>query len=460
MRFNSLAFRLFATATLWTGIVLPVAGLLIYSLYVHELHGAFDERIKSLLTVVIADSLDHAGAEPGAPKEIGEPLFEHPHSGWYWQISPLDSAPGTRRVSASLGSETLPSPRGANVVPDAAGIRWLDADGPLGQRLRVAEFIHSMGDVMAGPSYAFAVSAPLEWRDARVARFAQPLVLALALAGAGLVLATLLQVRVGLYPLKAVERGLSDIRSGRAQKLEGRLPSEIQSLQQELNALIQSNQDIIERARTQVGNLAHGLKTPLAVIMNEARDDKSQFAAKVLEQTAIMQQQVTHYLERARMVASAGAIGRATDVLPTVEALGRALKRINRERALSLTVDCPPDLRFQGEKQDFEEMLGNLMDNACKWAATAVSVAVRLESAASRGQRPRLVVTVDDDGPGMSEQQRKQGIRRGRRLDETKPGTGLGHSIVADLAQLYNGQFELQEAPTGGLRARLELPAA
>jgi signal transduction histidine kinase len=459
MRLNSLAFRLFAAAALWTGFVLPVAGILIYSLYTHELHEAFDERLKSLLTVVIADSLDHAGAEPGIPGNVGEPLFEHPHSGWYWQITPLDGAPGTRRVSSSLGSETIPSPRGANVAPDAAGIRWLDTEGPIGQRLRVAEFIHSMGDVMAGPSYAFAVSAPLEWRDARADRFTPPLIWALALAGLGLVLATILQVRVGLHPLKGVEHGLAAIRSGRAQRLEGKLPAEIQSLQQELNALIQSNQDIIERARTQVGNLAHGLKTPLAVIMNEAREDKGPFAAKVLEQGQIMQQQVTHYLERARMVANIGAIGRSTDVLTTAEAIGRALGRIYKDRELALNIDCPPEIKFQGEKQDLEEMLGNVMDNACKWAKSEVRVAIQLQREATGSTRPKLIISVDDDGPGMSAEQRQQGIKRGRRLDETKPGSGLGLSIVADLAQLYAGHFELQEAPSGGLRARLELPA-
>jgi signal transduction histidine kinase len=459
MRFNSLAFRLFAAAALWTGFVLPVAGILIYSLYTHEIHEAFDERLKSLLTIVIADSLDHAGAEPGIPGSIGEPLFDHPHSGWYWQITPLDGAPGTRRVSSSLGSETIPSPRSANIAPDAAGIRWLDAEGPIGQRLRIAEFIHSMGDVMAGPSYAFAVSAPLEWRDARIDRFTPPLVWALALAGLGLVLATLLQVRVGLNPLKGIEHGLADIRSGRSQRLEGRLPAEIQPLQQELNALIQSNQDIIERARTQVGNLAHGLKTPLAVILNEAREDKSPLALKVLDQGQIMQQQITHYLERARMVASIGAIGRSTDVLPIVEAIGRALTRIYRDRGIGLSIECAPDIRFQGEKQDLEEMLGNLMDNACKWARSTVAVSVRLEREVSGSTRPRLAILVDDDGPGMSEQQRKQSIKRGRRLDETKPGSGLGLSIVADLTQLYAGRFELQQAPAGGLRARLELPA-
>jgi signal transduction histidine kinase len=325
---NSLAFRLFATAAAWAAIVLPLAGLLIYSLYRKEVETSFDERLKTLLTVVLADSIDHAGTEPGAPKDVGEPLFEYINSGWYWQITPFDEMLGRRLVSGSLTTNALPSPFRANVRPDAGNIRWMNAKGPQGQPLRIAEMVHAFGDEATGPQYSYIVAGPRDWPEARITSFRNRLAIALALAGLGLLAVTLFQVRFGLLPLRAIGRGLSAIRSGEAARLEGELPVEIVPLQHELNALIDSNEQIVERARTQVGNLAHALKTPLAVITNEARDDRSPLARKVIEQAGIMRDQVSHYLDRARMAARSGTVGRATEVAPVLEALKRAVERI------------------------------------------------------------------------------------------------------------------------------------
>jgi signal transduction histidine kinase len=284
--------------------------------------------------------------------------------------------------------------------------------------------------------------------------------MALAVAGFGLVGATVVQVRYGLKPLGAIERGLADIRSGRARRLEGDLPAEIEPLRAELNALIQANQDTIERARTQVGNLAHALKTPLAVMINEAREERTPFGDKIAEQGDIMRDQVNHYLDRARVAAQLGVIGTVTDVESVLRGLIRAVSRIYRERHIDIVAECPPGVRFRGERQDLEEMLGNLLDNACKWAGSQVTARVVVREA--DGQRPHRVVeiTVADDGPGLNTEQRTQAVKRGRRLDESKPGSGLGLSIVADLVQGYGGTFHMEAAPSGGLSARLVLPAA
>lgn len=459
MRINSLAFRLFATAAAWTAIVLPLAGLLIYSLYRHEAEQSFDDRLKTLLTVVLADSIDHASTEPGAPKDIGEPLFEITNSGWYWQIKPFDALLGRRRVSPSLTSFVLPSPFEAKLSADATGVRWLNAVGPLGQPVRIAEQVYAFGDEAMGAQYSYIVAGPRDWLEARVKAFRNRLIISLALAGLGLVAVTLFQIRFGLLPLKQIERGLAAIRSGDAEKLDSNLPAEIEPLQHELNALIRSNQDIIERARTQVGNLAHALKTPLAVITNEARDHPGAFASKVAEQSAIMRDQVTNYLDRARMAARANTIGRVTDVRPVADGLQRALERIHRDRAIAVLVDCEGDAKFQGEKHDLEEMLGNLMDNACKWARTKVQLTVTTSAAAAGGAGRRLVLLVEDDGTGLTAEQRKRIGKRGLRLDETKPGSGLGLSIVTDLAQSYRGSFALEASAMGGIAARLELPS-
>jgi signal transduction histidine kinase len=285
-------------------------------------------------------------------------------------------------------------------------------------------------------------------------------VIALALAGLGLVGATVVQVRYGLKPLRAIEQGLADIRSGRARRLEGDLPAEIEPLRAELNALIQSNQDTIERARTQVGNLAHALKTPLAVMINEAREEGSPFGDKVVEQGDIMRDQINHYLDRARVAAQLGVIGTVTEVESVLRGLIRAVSRIYRDRHIDLAAACPPGVRFRGERQDLEEMLGNLLDNACKWAGSRVKVSVSLREADAQRSLRVVEITVEDDGPGLNTDQRAQAVKRGRRLDESKPGSGLGLSIVADLVQGYGGTFHLDAAATGGLSARLVLPAA
>jgi signal transduction histidine kinase len=290
--------------------------------------------------------------------------------------------------------------------------------------------------------------------DRDLGEFRTMLITALAVPGLGLLLATLFQVRYGLAPLRAIRRDLASIRSGDAEQLEGELPDEIRPLQQELNALIQSNKEIVDRARTHVGNLAHALKTPLSVITNEAREKDGPLAGKVIEQAEIMRTQITHHLDRAQVAARSGAIGDTTDVEAVLKALKRALDRIYDSMGIALEVSASPGLKFQGEKQDFEEMVGNLLDNACKWARSRVAL-----SAERNGSGPNFTVLVDDDGPGLTEEERIRAVKRGQRLDETKPGSGLGLSIVADLAHLYKGRFELEPSPEGGLRARLELPA-
>lgn len=459
MRLNSLAFRLIATAAAWMLLVLPLTGFAIHSFYRTEVQASFDARIKVLLTVVLADSLDHGGAEPGAPRDIGEPLFEVTNSGWYWQIKPVDGSAGRPRVSTSLASGTIPSLFQRDVQQDIEGIRWAILPGPNGEPLRVAEMMHGLGSDDAGPRFSYIVTGPQSWPEEKVAAFRLQLAAALALVGIGLTILTLLQVRFGLAPLRDIEKGLAAIRSGDAADLKVKLPNEIEPLRNEINALIHSNQEIVERARTQVGNLAHALKTPLAVISNEAREDKGPFAHKVEEQARVMVDQVNYYLDRARMAARAGMIGRVTQVQPVVEALARVLERLNRDKGITITVVCHEQLRFQGEKQDLEEMLGNLADNACKWAGSKVRISAE-PSGQTVGATKLLVITVEDDGPGLTEDQRRRIGKRGMRLDETKPGSGLGLSIVGDLAASYRGRFELGTSDLGGLSVLLYLPAA
>jgi signal transduction histidine kinase len=251
-----------------------------------------------------------------------------------------------------------------------------------------------------------------------------------------------------------LQRELASIRRGEQERIMGGYPSEVAPLAEELNLLISANRDILERARTQVGNLAHALKTPLSVIVNEADAAPGQLAQKVQEQAQIMRDQISFYLDRARAAARGGALGAATPVAPSIEALLRAFSKIYGDKGVIFSGGADPQLRFLGERQDLEEMIGNLLDNAGKWAKTHVTIDVSIEAAS----RPALRVVIDDDGPGLAPHLRMTATQRGRRLDETKPGSGLGLSIVVDLAAAYGGSLQLNDSPTGGLRAELRLP--
>jgi len=195
------------------------------------------------------------------------------------------------------------------------------------------------------------------------------------------------------------------------------------------------------------------------VMVNEASARSGDpFAAKVLEQTDVMRDQVAHHLERARIAARVTIIGTVTEVAPAIEALRRTMEKIHRDRSIAIELKADSHAKFRGERQDLEEMVGNLVDNACKWAASQVCIEVLREPPAQAGSAPRLRIIVDDDGRGLSAAERAQVSRRGQRLDESKPGSGLGLSIVTDLAALYGGTLSLRDAPIGGLRAELELP--
>jgi len=451
---KSLAFRLFASAAAWTLVVIPVAAILLVSLYREAVERNFDARLNVYMMSLVASTTEEGKSSPTEPANLGDPIFTLPFSGWYWQIKPLKGAKRPLYVSDSLLDQQLQLPSQEGVSADDTLTRRSYEPGPDGQNLRVVEREIRPG----GPdskAYSYAVAGDAGEIDADLSQFTTMLVLALALLGLGLVVATFFQVRFGLLPLRAIRHDLAAIRSGDAERLEGELRDEIKPLQQELNALIQSNRDVVERARTHVGNLAHALKTPLSVISNEARTHKGALADKVVEQAEIMRTQITHHLDRARVAARSNVIGDLTEVKPALDALKRTLDRIYGERGIALNVHTVPSLKFRGEKQDFEEMVGNLMDNACKWAKACVAVEVERVPGAKR-----FTVVVDDDGPGLTEAERKRAVKRGQRLDESKPGSGLGLSIVADLAHLYKGRFELEPAPNGGLRARLTLPAA
>jgi signal transduction histidine kinase len=461
-RASSLATRLFVSATAWVVVILLITGIVLSSVYRSASERAFDRRLNLYLRTIVAE-VATPDSTPDQFQSLGEPLFELPLSGWYWQVTRTDGDKPDIKSSRSLWDKKLPKLEEQGNELTAAGIRIGYVEGPEGQTLRMVERPVDLG---ADGKFLVMVAGDASEIFEETRAFDYYLGGTFAALSIVLVLTTIFQVRFGLAPLKRISDSIADIRSGRAERLEGEFPVEIAPLARETNALIDANREIVERARTHVGNLAHAIKTPLSVIVNEASARGGDaFAEKVLEQTHVMRDQVAHHLERARIAARLTIIGTVTEIAPVIDALRRTMEKIHRDRGIVIDVEADASAKFRGERQDVEEMVGNLVDNACKWAEQRVFIEVLVERGSGSAPRgagieagPTLRIIVDDDGRGLSPDERAQVSRRGARLDESKPGSGLGLSIVIDLAALYGGSLTLGTAPIGGLRAELVLP--
>jgi len=384
LRSNSLATRLFLSATAWVVAILLITGIVLSSVYKRSVERAFDRRLNFYLRTLIAEA-----AQPEDPNDkgdkssdrsvqsLGEPLFDLPLSGWYWRMARIDGDKPEVRASRSLWDATLPKLEDMGIELDQSGVRLAYVNGPDDQRLRMVERPVDLG---TEGKYLASVAGDASEIDDETWAFNTYLAATFAALSIGLLLTTIFQVRFGLAPLKRISSGLAAIRSGDAERLEGNFPEEIAPLARETNALLDANRAIVERSRTHVGNLAHAIKTPLSVIVNEAGTHGSDpFALKILEQADIMRDQVAHHLERARIAARAQTIGTVTLVGPVIEALGRTMEKIHRDRDILIDVEAAAGAKFRGERQDLEEMTGNLVDNACKWAEQRVFIEVLLE---------------------------------------------------------------------------------
>ena len=452
LRRRSIAVRLAVSSFLSSTAILVIAAFILTTLYRENTERAFDSRL-----LVFANNLATDLVSPSEPEtrsfSLGDPRFDLPLSGWYWQVGRPDAKPRDLRTSRSLVGVPLKGPDQAGT----ATIGQIRQGYGKGQDDRTLRIVERDVDVGADGRYTVRVAGPADEIVNDVERFRFSLFMTFGLLGFSLAATALLQIRFGLTPLRKLRTALGTIRRGEADRIDGEYPRDIAPLAGEINLLIETNREILERARTQVGNLAHALKTPLSIIVNEAGagDAPPELSEKIREQAAMMRDQVNYHLDRARAAALAGTLGASTEVEPALAGLVRTFGKIYRDKDIAYEVHVPPGLRFRGEKQDFEEMIGNLVDNASKWADSRVSI-----SAAPVGgdDYPHLIVAVEDDGPGLPEEDRAAVLKRGRRLDETKPGSGLGLSIVADLAALYRGRFRLEAATLGGLRAVIEVP--
>jgi signal transduction histidine kinase len=446
----SLRARLYLSATLCCLLILIVAGIGLTTFYRRAAERGFDERMGVYVKELIADIAAPPEGERQAIGDLGEPRFELPLSGWYWQITRLDGEKPQVKTSRSLVGGRMPRLEEIGVAINRRGLRESYVPGPDERNLRAVERNIDVGE---DGRFAVIVAAPADEIEDDIRDFRYALALTFGLLGLALVSTTALQVRFGLRPLVRLRRSISSVRRGDNPRIEGEYPPDLAPLAAELNQLIEANREILERARTQVGNLAHALKTPLSVIVNEADSAEGPLSDKVKEQAAVMRDQVQYYLDRARAAALSATLGTTADIGPSLDALIRTFEKIYRDKKAHGHNGVPPALRFRGDRQDLEEMLGNLLDNAFKWAGSKVEVS------SDRAGDNMVLLHVDDDGPGMPEEALSEMLKRGRRLDETRPGSGLGLSIVVDIAKLHGGNLTLARSPLGGLRATLKLPS-
>jgi signal transduction histidine kinase len=453
LRLDSLTLRVVAFSTVLAMIALVVVGTLLSTFFRQATEQSFESLLSAhLFNLVGAVGVSEAGFLQGTPN-LGDIRFTIANSGWYWSVEPI-----TDQLSGSLQSpsmiEDIPVAPVAEMPFDRDYQRRYVMEGPAGDLIQVleTEFVLDEDDRVA----RFRVMGNRSELEEDIGFFDRQLYTYLAIFGLGMIAINAAAIVIALQPLRRVSSALADIRAGTARSLDGRFPAEIAPLASETNALIESNRRIIERSRTQVGNLAHSLKTPLAVLMNEGRALGGAKGRLIGEQSAAMQQQIEHYLQRARIAAQRDSVVFRTQLNETLTRMLRVMAKLNPSIRLEASI-AEDELVFAGEREDFEELAGNLLENAFKWAASRVSV--RLEPELSGGSRT-IRFTIEDDGPGIPEEQAREALRRGRRLDETKPGTGLGLSIVADLVKEYGGTLHLERATIGGLRVVVVLPRA
>ncbi|MEZ2129017.1 MULTISPECIES: ATP-binding protein [unclassified Sinorhizobium] len=459
MLIKSLTARVLLLTTVWSTVALVVIGLVISTLYRKGAERSFQDLLRAqLYNVINSVTIGDQGALAGSP-QLGDLRFAQPKTGWYWVVEPLGTYTAAPLVSPSLGAANVPVPSVLEAPFDKNYERFYAVTDSFGNRVQVAETEVVLDT--DGRAARFRVTGNIAVVEDDVRAFSHSLYLALAGFGVGSLIVNALATLYGLKPLDKARRALERIRAGESEKLQGEFPREILPLANEVNALIESNRRIVERARMQVGNLAHSLKTPIAVLLNESRVLEKSHGDLVRNQAEAMQGQVQSYLNRARIAAQRESVFARTDAEPALERLVRVMRRLNVDKEFELSVS-PNNLAVAMEQQDLEETVGNLLENAARFAGSKVRVAASEAPENTKGvdaaRRHWIELVVEDDGPGLEPDQIREALKRGRRLDESKPGTGLGLSIVSEITNEYQGRLELSRGTWGGLKASLILP--
>ncbi len=459
---RSLRFRLLAATLAALLVALLLAGLFMSKLFRDHVQRQFSAGLVSQIDQLTARLEFDADGRPridGAT--LADPRWSRPYSGLYWQLDALSQGSLQRGVlrSRSLWDATLQA--AADLLDDGV-VHVHEARGPDGAPVLLVErTVRAEGD--APMRWRLVVAADLRETQAAIDRFNGVLAASLGVLLVLLCVAAVAQVALGLAPLRALQRALAAVHAGTARQLHGEFPAELQPLVNDFNAVLARNAEVVDRARTQAGNLAHAIKTPLAAMAQAASAAErhphrlSELGPLVQEQVATARRHVDWHLARSRAAAATGLPGARAAIVPVIDGLLRVMRSVHASRELKVECDAiDPAIDFAGEAQDLQEMLGNVLDNACQWARSAVHLSVAYTDAA----RSRLRIVVDDDGPGIEPARRDAVMARGARLDESLPGSGLGLAIVHELADLYGGCVTLETADPGGLRVCLVLPAA
>lgn len=450
---GSLRLRLLVGAAVWIAAALLIAGLILSHLFAVHVHDRFATELRHHLDQLAAGVEVDAQGKPTLIHALSDPRFARPLSGLYWQVAVNGHV---RLRSRSLWDQSL-------ALPDTA-----DDDGRVSEAWitgpdRLPLFVLTRSLLLPDSPDPLQIAVAEDLSELRAAReaFNRTLVVSLLALGVALIAAAVIQVSLGLRPLRWLRVELMAIRAGRARRIARPMPAEVQPLVDDLNALLDHAESVVERGRLQAGNLAHGLKTHLTVLANEAERlatadsaaDAAATAQLIRARVAAIRRQLDHHMARARAAASRGLPGASVNVAACADALIRVMRKVHAERPLSLRSEIDGSLAFFGDRQDLDEILGNLLDNASKWARRTVLLTAAAEGAT-------LSIIVDDDGPGLTPSQREAALAPGIRLDEATPGSGLGLAVVRDLVELYEGTIELGQSPEGGLRALLRLPSA
>ncbi|HEV2080536.1 MAG TPA: HAMP domain-containing sensor histidine kinase [Allosphingosinicella sp.] len=447
---GSLTRRMIGVAAIWIILLLAGGGFALDRVLTSAITRNFDAQLEYVMTALIATAEIGPEGEVSLNRTPADQRFLEANSGLYFQISPSDDS-ASRDESSILNfpSRSLWDRR----LQVRAGhqdfdVHTYDSDEFGDETLRVVE-----RDVRLPGSdvrWRFQVAQDREGLDEQIAVLRRTMVRSFGALGLGLIILAALQAIYGLWPLRRVRRAIASIRSGEKSRIEERFPQEIEPLTQELNALLQHNERQAEEARRHAGNLAHALKTPLTVITNGAAASSPDLPQIVLREAATMRRQVDHHLARARAIGRRASAQARAQVWPSLESVERAVSRLHEEVTIDLAGDKEASVRV--ERQDLDELLGNLIENAAKYGGGRVFVTVKTEGEC-------VEIEVEDDGPGIPAAQRVSIFDRGARLDVEKPGTGLGLAIVRDVAEIYGGSVVLEESEDlGGLLARLRLP--
>jgi signal transduction histidine kinase len=440
---GSLSRRMIVIATAWITLLLIGGGVALDRVLSDAVSDNFDDQMQYVLTAMVASAEIDPIGDVRLNRPLGDQRFLETNSGIYYQISGQGHEDFPSR---SLWDRRLKLPAVKHKKPF-----YYNSEEFSGEPLRVVTRTVTLPD--SSTEWTFLVAQNLDGLNEQIATLRTVLITSFALLALGLIALAGLQTLYGLWPLRDVQREIANMRSGRQNRIdEGALPDEVMPMVKELNALIDHNERQAEEARRHAGNLAHALKTPLTVVMNSAMAQSSDLSETVIREATTMRRQVDHHLARARAVGRRGHSHSRADIWPSLESVERAVGRLYAHVRLDMT--GKKDLAVRVERQDLDEMLGNLVENAAKYGGGSVFVTV--EDAGEFAE-----ILIEDDGNGIPENERIRIFDRGVRLDTGKPGTGLGLAIVRDVAEIYNGSVALEESEDmGGLQVRLQLPKA